>query len=156
VPDTDLILIVEDREDDILLMQRAFKQTALKNPIQYVRTAEDAMAYLSGEGQFSNRTEFPLPVLILLDLKLPGKDGFDLLSWIRGQDGFRDLPVVVLTSSTQIRDVNRAYHLGANSFFVKDLDFQETVILSGLLRDYWLKKAARPESSRPPPKPFNS
>ena len=156
MPDTDLILIVEDREDDILLMQRAFQQAALKNPIQYVRTGEDAIAYLSGEGQFSNRTEFPLPVLILLDLKLPGKDGFDVLSWIRQQDGFRDLPVVVLTSSTQIRDVNRAYRLGANSFFVKDLDFQETLILSGLLRDYWLKKASKPQAHRPPPKPSKS
>jgi CheY-like chemotaxis protein len=156
MPDTDLILIVEDREDDILLMQRAFKQAALKNPTQYVRTGEDAIAYLTGEGQFSNRTEFPLPVLILLDLKLPGKDGFDVLSWIRQQDGFRDLPVVVLTSSTHIRDVNRAYRLGANSFFVKDLDFQETLILSGLLRDYWLKKAAKPQAYRPPPKPSKS
>jgi CheY-like chemotaxis protein len=134
-------------------MQRAFRQTTLKNPIQFVRTGEDAIAYLSGEGQFSNRAEFPLPVLVLLDLKLPGKDGFDVLSWIRQQDGFRTLPVVVLTSSSQMRDVNRAYLLGANSFFVKDLDFQQTVLLSGLLRDYWLKKASKPDASRPPRKP---
>jgi CheY-like chemotaxis protein len=153
VPDTDLVLIVEDQEDDILLMQRAFQQSSLKNPVQYVRTAEDAMAYLNGEGQFANRTEFPLPVLILLDLKLPGKDGFDFLSWVRQQEGFCDLPIVVLTCSTQRCDVNRAYRLGANSLFVKDLDFRETLILACLLRDYWLKKASRPDTSRPARKP---
>ena len=153
MPDTDLILIVEDREDDILLMQRAFRQAALTNPVQYVRTGEDAIAYLSGEGQFSNRAEFPLPVLILLDLKLPGIDGFELLYWIRRQHTLLVLPVVILTSSNQYRDVNRAYALGANSFFVKDLDFQHTVVLAGLLRDYWLKKASTPEASRLPRNP---
>ena len=153
MPDSDLILVVEDREDDILLMQRAFQQTALKNPIQYVRTGEDAIAYLSGEGQFSSRTEFPLPVLVLLDLKLPGKDGFEVLSWIRQQDGFQTLPVVVLTSSRYVSDINRAYQLGANSFHVKELDLHQTVELIVVLRNYWLNTARKPETSRPPRKP---
>ena len=153
MPDNDVILIVEDREEDILLMQSAFEKADLKNPVQFVRTGEDAIAYLSGEGQFSNRSQYPIPVLVLLDLKLRGIDGFEVLSWIRQQHRFRTLPVVVLTASRHMDDVNRAYRLGANSFFVKDLGFQQTVVLSRLMLEHWLQKAPRPDTSRRPPKP---
>ena len=154
--DTSVILIVEDREDDILLIRRAFDRASVPNPIQIVRDGEEAIAYLIGEGKYSNRDEYPLPVLVLLDLKLPRKDGFEVLSWLRCQPGISSLPVVVLTSSNQIRDVNRAYQLGANSFFVKELDFQGTVDLSKLLKTYWLKKTLTPETSRPERKPHAS
>jgi CheY-like chemotaxis protein len=148
VSDTSVILVVEDREDDILLIRRAFEWASVPNPTQVVRDGE-AIAYLIGEGKYANRDEYPLPILVLLDLKLPRKDGFEVLSWIRRQPGIRSIPVVVLTSSNQIRDVNRAYQLGANSFFVKELDFQGTVDLSKLLQSYWLKKTLTPEASRP-------
>ncbi len=146
--DTSVILIVEDREDDILVMRKAFERASVGNPIQIVRDGEEAVAYLSGEGKYANRAEYPLPILILLDLKLPRMDGFEVLTWIRQQEGIRGLPVVVLTSSSQLRDVNRAYDLGANSFFVKEIDFQGSVDLSKLLQGYWLKKALTPHSSR--------
>jgi len=141
-------MIVEDREDDIFLMRKAFDRALLANPLQVVRSGDEALAYLAGEGKFTNRAEFPLPILILLDLKMPGIDGFQVLEWIRAQEGICGIPVVVLTSSTEIRDVNRAYALGANSFFVKELDFQRAVDLSELLRQYWLYKALTPETSR--------
>lgn len=147
--DTAVILIVEDREDDILLMRKAFDKASLPNPIKIVRDGEEALAYLSGEGKYSSRDEYPLPALILLDLKLPRMDGFEVLTWIRKQDGIRGLPVVVLTSSSQLRDVNRAYELGANSFFVKEFDFQNSVELTRLLQRYWLQKALNPQTSRP-------
>jgi CheY-like chemotaxis protein len=149
VSDTAVILIVEDREDDILLMRKAFDKASLPNPITIVRDGEEALAYLSGEGKFASRDEYPLPALILLDLKLPRMDGFEVLTWIRKQDGIRALPVVVLTSSNQLRDVNRAYELGANSFFVKEFDFQSSVDLTRLLQRYWLNKALKPDTSRP-------
>ena len=141
-------MIVEDREDDILLMRKAFDRASLTSPIQIVRSGEEALAYLSGEGKYANRAEYPLPAVILLDLKMPGMDGFEVLAWIRKQDGIRGLPVVVLTSSSEMRDVNRAYALGANSFFVKELDFQQAVDLSQILRQYWIHKALKPETTR--------
>lgn len=151
--DTAVILIVEDREDDIHIMRKAFERASLANPIQIVRDGEEAIAYLTGDGKYSNRAEYPLPALVLLDLKLPRVDGFEVLSWIRRQPGIRGLPVVVLTSSKDLADVNRAYQLGANSFFVKELDFQGTVDLAKLLETYWLKKTLTPETRRADPRP---
>ena len=151
MPETGVILLVEDREDDILLVRRAFAKASLQNPLHVVRTGEEAVAYLSGEGKYSNRAEYPLPRLVLLDLKMPGMDGFEVLTWIRRQPGIRALPVVVLTSSSELRDVNRAYQLGANSFFVKELDFQNAVNIADLLRRYWVQKTLTPETSRQTP-----
>src|SRR5258707_14008043 len=128
-----VILVVEDQENDILLLRRAFASAAMTNPVHIVRDGEEALAYLTGEGKYSNRAEHPLPDLILLDLKLPGMDGFRVLEWIRRQPGIRGLPVVVLTSSDRIQDVNRAYEIGANSFFVKEFDFENYVEFSRLL-----------------------
>jgi CheY-like chemotaxis protein len=152
VLETGLILVVEDREDDILLMRKAFQKAQLKNPLLFVRDGEEATAYLTGTGKYSNRAEFPLPILVLLDLKLPGMDGFDVLSWIRAKDGIRGLPVVVLTSSDQMGDINHAYELGANSFFVKEFDFANFVDLIGLLERYWIKTSRSPTTSRLAPK----
>jgi len=146
-------MVVEDREDDVFLMRKAFEKASLTNPLHIVGSGDEALIYLSGEGKYANRAEFPLPILILLDLKLPGMDGFEVLTWIRRQDGIRGIPVVVLTSSTEIRDVNRAYALGANSFFVKEFDFQNAVDLSKLLRQYWVHTALKPETSREERKP---
>ena len=146
-------LIVEDRDDDILLIRKAFERAKLPNPVQVVRNGTEAVAYLSGEGKYANRAEYPLPVLVLLDLKMPGMDGFEVLTWIRQQDGIRGIPVVVLTSSSEMSDVNRAYKLGANSFFVKELDFQGTIDFSKLLQSYWLNKIRLPENSREDRKP---
>lgn len=151
--DISVILVVEDREDDILLIRKAFDRAGLQNPVHFVRSGDEAVAYLSGERKYANRAEYPLPVLVLLDLKLPGMDGFEVLAWIRRQDGLRALPVIVLTSSRDLSDVNRAYQLGANSFFVKELEFQNSVELSRLLQNYWLAKVRTPQTSRPNRKP---
>src|SRR5258705_8683596 len=116
MPDQAVILLAEDREDDIALIRKAFARAYVLNPLQVVRDGEEAIAYLSGEGKYSNRAEYPLPDLLLLDLKMPRIDGFEVLKWIREQPGLSALRVVVLTSSEDIRDVNVAYRLGANSF----------------------------------------
>src|ERR1051326_7062364 len=119
MPDNSVILLAEDREDDVLLIRRAFNKANLLNPLHVVQDGEEAIAYLKGEGQYANRAEYPLPSLLLLDLKMPRKNGFEVLQWIRQQPSLSALRVVVLTSSSEIQDVNMAYRLGSNSFLVK-------------------------------------
>jgi len=150
MPDQALILLVEDREDDIALIRRAFERAQLPNPLQVVRDGAEAISYLAGERGYSNRAEYPLPGLVLLDLKMPGVDGFEVLRWIRQQPGLRNLLVVVLTSSQDMKDVNIAYKLGANSFMVKPMDFENIVEMSKLIRDYWLLHNVQPSTSRAP------
>jgi CheY-like chemotaxis protein len=149
-----LILVVDDREDDILMMKRAFTKAKVLNPIQVVYSGEDAIAYFKGEGRFSNRTEFPLPDLILLDLKMPGLDGFDVIRWIKSQPDLRALRIVVLTSSDAIIDVNLAYQLGANSFLVKPVEFQKFVEVSQAINGYWLWLSKAPQVERPVSRPL--
>ncbi len=150
MPEQDLILIAEDLEDDIVLIRRALQRADVQNPVQIVRNGDQVIAYLSGEGKFANREEYPLPSLLLLDLKMPRMDGFEVLRWIRKQPGLRALRVIVLTSSEDIRDVNEAYELGANSFLVKPMDFENSVEISKFLKDYWLRKDRAPVVSRSP------
>ena len=146
--DQALFLLIEDTENDVLLIQRAFIKAKVLNPLLIVKTAEEAIAYLQGEGRYSNRIEFPLPELILLDLKLPGMDGFDFLRWIRRQEGLASMRIVVLTSSDLMRDVNLAYQLGANSFLVKPIDFERFVEISQALNGYWMWLSRAPDTYR--------
>jgi CheY-like chemotaxis protein len=144
-----IILLVEDREDDILLVRRAFSAANLDAPLQVVRDGEEAIAYLEGIGKYQNREEFPLPDLVLLDLKLPGLDGYDVLQWIRSNPALKALRVIVLTSSEEIRDVNKAYSMGANSFLVKPFEFTNYPALINSLSKFWLEDSRKPEVSRP-------
>jgi CheY-like chemotaxis protein len=146
--DKNLFLLVEDSQDDVLLIRRAFTKAKIHDALQVVRNGEEALAYLKGEGHYSNRTEYPLPDLVLLDLKLPGKDGFEVLQWIRHEPGFSALRVVVLTSTDDIRDVNRAYQLGANSFVVKPVDGSDFVSIVQALQGFWLWMSKSPEVFR--------
>jgi CheY-like chemotaxis protein len=149
MPDQAVILIAEDSDDDIVLIRRSLNRAHVFNPLQVVGNGEDVIAYLSGEGKFANRDEFPLPSLLLLDLKMPRMDGFQVLQWIRRQTSLKALRVIVLTSSADIRDVNLAYQLGANSFLVKPMDFENFVEIGKFLNDYWLRADQEPAISRP-------
>ena len=149
MPHNALFLLVEDDEDQVLLVQRAFQRANIVNPLHVVRSGQEAMVYLEGAGPYANRDEFPLPKLILLDLKMPGISGFDVLRWIRQQPALRATRVVVLTASNQIRDVNLAYQLGANSFLVKPVDFDDFVRLSQAIQGYWIWLSRAPEEPAP-------
>jgi CheY-like chemotaxis protein len=146
-----VILIAEDNENDLLMLRRAFRQASITAPAQYVSDGEQAIAYLEGEGKFSRREEFPLPDVLLLDLKMPRKNGFDVLEWLRGQPSLRDLRVVVLTTSEELRDVNRAYALGAASFLTKPVNFVEFKDTIQAMYNYWMALNRRPKIERPPP-----
>ena len=147
--DQALVLLVEDNEDDVALVRRAFSKCKVLNPLQVVRSGEEALEYLIGTGRYSNRSEYPVPELILLDLKLPGIDGFQVLRWIRQQPTLRALRVVVLTSSNELRDATTAYQFGANSFLVKPVDFDEFVNITNAIQGYWLWTSKAPEVNRP-------
>jgi CheY-like chemotaxis protein len=146
-----VILLAEDDENQVMLMRRVFKQAHLLNPVHVVSNGEETIAYLKGADQYANRAEYPLPSLLLLDLKMPRKNGFEVLKWIREQPNLRSLRVIVLTSSDDIADVNRAYQLGANSFLVKPGDFEKFVSVIQTLQGYWLWMSEAPEISRPDP-----
>jgi CheY-like chemotaxis protein len=148
--ENEVVLLAEDDENDIELLKRAFKQTHVENPLQIVRDGEEAIEYLKGEGKFSERQKYPLPTLVLLDLKMPRKDGFEVLRWIREQPSLKALRVLVLTTSSDIRDVTKAYKLGANSFLVKTLDIQDFGALVSQIKNCWLTMSRAPTVERPP------
>jgi len=145
-----IILVAEDDEDYVLLIKQVFSKAHIPNPVHVVWNGEEAIAYLKGEGKYANRDEYPLPDIFLLDLKMPRINGFEVLKWVRQQPGFASLRILVLTSSDAIRDVNEAYQLGANSFLVKPLDFQDFTHLSRLIADFWFKASRAPQTYRPP------
>jgi CheY-like chemotaxis protein len=99
---------------------------------------------LSGDGEYSDRGAFPLPAVMLLDLKLPRRSGLEVLEWVRAQATLRRLPVVMLTSSNQSQDVNRAYDLGANSYLVKPVEFADLERMLGEIHVYWVDLNAKP------------
>lgn len=150
MPEHAVILLAEDEEDYVVLIKHAFSQAGIPNPIYVVSNGEEAISYLRGKAKYANRDEYPLPELLLLDIKMPRVNGFEVLRWVRQQPGLSGLRVLVLTSSDEIRDVNEAYKLGANSFLVKPIDFEDLAELSRVIQDFWLKASKTPESSRPP------
>ncbi len=141
------ILLAEDDQNDVMLIKRAFSKSRIVNPIVCVENGEDAVAYLRGDGQYAERQQHPLPFMLLLDLKLPRLSGHEVLQWLRGQPLLKRLPVVVLTSSREPVDINRAYELGANSYLVKPVVFEEFAALMRQLQVYWLMLSEQPDIS---------
>jgi CheY-like chemotaxis protein len=131
------ILHVEDDPNDALLFQHACRKAGVGFEVQAVNDGDDAIAYLRGTRNFSNRKNHPLPQLILLDLKMPRLSGFDVLTWLRNERPFEKTPVIVLTSSNHETDIKRAYDLGANSYLVKPVGFEALVEVARTIQTYW-------------------
>jgi CheY-like chemotaxis protein len=131
------VLMVEDDENDVLLIQRAFKKHLLQCPVHVARDGHEAIEYLTGKAKFGDRTKFPFPDAVITDLKMPKMSGFELLAWIHDHQEFRTIPTIVLSSSKQENDVARAYELGANTYMVKPSDFDTLAEMVKLIRDYW-------------------
>jgi CheY-like chemotaxis protein len=143
-----VVLVAEDREEDLFLIRRAFGHLGFATPVQYVRDGEQVIAYLSGEGRFSNRAEYPLPDVLLLDLKMPRKTGFDVLTWIQQQPSLSRLRTVVLTTSVDLHEITQAYRLGASSFLTKPLNFTEFKDTIQAIYNYWVVINKAPEVDR--------
>ena len=142
--DADPILLVEDNPNDVLLIRRAFSKVNIPNPLNVVGDGEKAIDYLAGANEYADRARFPLPLLILLDLKLPRKSGHEVVDWLRAQPVLKRIPVVVLTSSSMKSDVERCYDLGVNSYLVKPVNFDDLRALMDLIRQYWVGTNEKP------------
>ncbi|MBN1198186.1 MAG: response regulator [Bacteroidales bacterium] len=138
------ILLVEDQRMDIELTLNAFREARLANSIRVATTGEEALHYLEGEGEFSDRQSHPLPDLILLDLKMPGIDGFEVLKMIKTTDKLKRIPVIVLTSSKEEGDRALSYDLGANSYLVKPVSFDGFLHTVKEIGEYWIVLNVKP------------
>jgi CheY-like chemotaxis protein len=141
-----IVLLVDDREDDVILTQQAFSRATVPNRLCVVRDGAEAIAYLQGEGKFADRAEFPLPDLLLLDINMPKVDGFGVLQWVRSNPTHQSLRVVMLTTSDDMGDIDKAYAMGVNSYLVKPLKFDSFVELVGFLLRFWFENSRAPGS----------
>ncbi|HSU56706.1 MAG TPA: response regulator [Candidatus Dormibacteraeota bacterium] len=141
------VLQVEDTEEDVVLLRYAFQQAGIQSVLRAVPHGEAAMDYILGKGDFYDREAFPLPALILLDLKLPGMSGLELLGWVRSSSPIRMVPVIVLSSSSHRTDVESAYERCANAFVTKPSGIDELTELVEGLKIFWLKHTQFPAGS---------
>ena len=140
------ILLVEDSPEDYAATVRALKKAGLANPIVRCETGDEALDFLYRRGAYSDPASAPRPGVILLDLNLPGTDGRDVLAEIKGNADLRSIPVLVLTTSTDERDVNRCYQYGANSYVKKPVDLDGFMKAVQRLTDYWFEVVILPRS----------
>lgn len=143
-----IILLVEDNPDDIALTLRALKKNNIANKVAVARDGEEALEYLTATGRYAGRAPADRPEVVLLDLKLPKAGGLEVLRAIRANPRTRLLPVVVLTSSSEERDIIASYDLGANSYIRKPVDFNQFVEAVRELGLYWLVLNQAPPSNR--------
>jgi len=131
--------MVEDDPADVRLIQRAFTKVEITAKVIRLTNGDDAVAYLDGQSPYDNRAAYPLPNLLLLDIKLPRRNGFEVLQWLRGRkDGLRRMPVIMLTSSRHTVDINRAYDSGANSYLAKPENTEGLLQVANAIKTYWL------------------
>jgi CheY-like chemotaxis protein len=131
------ILLVEDDPNDVWLVKHAFQSSNIANPLRIVNDGQEAIDYLNGQGQYGDRAAFPLPKLVLLDLKMPRLNGFDVIGWMRRHHPSKLTPIIILSSSALPQDVNRAYELGANAYMVKPADYRALERLFRTIADFW-------------------
>jgi CheY-like chemotaxis protein len=133
------LLVVEDDPNDVMFILRGLKQAGVGDHVQVARDGGEAVAYLEGKGAYHDRTLHPLPALMTLDLKLPRTSGLEVLKRIRNDPRFKDLPVVILTSSKEPGDIERARELGISAYHVKPVEFKEFNALIRSIGHIWME-----------------
>ena len=139
------ILIVDDDENDIFFVQRAFTEINVHCVFQILKNGQEVVDYLSGNGEYADREKYPLPMMILMDLKMPIMDGFQVLAWLRNRPGLKVIPTIVFSSSDIPADITRAYELGANSFMTKSVTYDGLLLKLQTLSQYWLEYCKHPQ-----------
>jgi CheY-like chemotaxis protein len=134
------ILLVEDREEDVFFFRRALQKAGLPHAVTHVSDGDEAIKYLSSQPPYDDRAHYPLPDVVVLDLKMPGRDGFEVLQWLRDQKILKPAPVVVLTSSQRDADRQRTQELGADDYFIKPVSFPELVEVARDINSRWIER----------------
>jgi CheY-like chemotaxis protein len=137
---TKTILLVEDDENDAFFVQRAFNKTGVVNPMQVVRDGQEAIKYLEGVEPYADRQHYPLPCIIITDLKMPRMDGLGFLRWLKDHDQFHQVPKLVLSSSGEDKDRQQAARLGACAYFVKPSEVNELVQVVLEINEDWISE----------------
>ncbi len=144
-----VVLLVEDNSFDVQLIKAALVRTPGEINLVRVDDGDKAVEYLAGTAPFDDREKYPVPITMLLDIKLPKRSGFEVLEWLRSQNGpVKRLPALMLTSSKHQVDINRAFEHGANAYLTKPDSIRELTILLGELKSFWLKRVELPEIVR--------
>jgi CheY-like chemotaxis protein len=139
------VLWVDDNPDDLLLFQLAWEKAQVVNPVRCTSSRKEAMDYLEGRGKFADRNAFPLPCVVVIDMRLPDGKACDFLKWIRAHSRFKKLVVIVLSGTAHQEEVNEAYRSGANSFLVKSPNPRHLHETIGLIQTYWLNQNYLPK-----------
>jgi CheY-like chemotaxis protein len=139
------VLLVEDDLNDVFLVKRAFKTAAIQNPLQVVTDGLEAINYFRAEGKYADRKAYPLPKLVVMDIRMPRRSGFEVLEWVKHDPRLRRIPIVIVSSSANPADINRAYELGANAYMVKPVNYREVERLFQSLTHYWGLECAKPD-----------
>jgi len=132
------VLVADDDQNQAYLTARAFKAAGVRHPLALVPDGDAAIEYLEGKGRYADRAAHPLPCLLLLDQKLPGRSGLEVLEWVRSSSSVCTLPVLLFSASGFDSDVQTAYLLGANGYVVKPTTYEETLTVARAINDYWL------------------
>ena len=142
-----VILLVEDSDEDYEATIRAFKRSQFANPINRCADGDDALDYLHHRGKYSQLEKAPRPSVILLDLNLPGTDGRDVLTEIKSDENLKSIPVIVLTTSSDRRDIESCYRAGANSYVQKPVDLDGFMRAIQRLKDFWFHVVLLPKNT---------
>ena len=143
------ILVLEDDPNDALLLRLALEKNQIHNPLQIVRDGIEGVAYLTGNGKFADRRLYPVPKVIILDLKMPRMGGLEVLQFLEKNPELRVIPTLVLSSSNEDSDVARAYAAGANTYLVKPGKFEDLQSLIKTVHEYW-SRAIKPRNGNAP------
>lgn len=138
------ILLIEDNPDDYEATLRSLKKNHFLNPVRWCRSGMDALDFLHGRGAYAGTDKIPPPDLILLDLNMPGIDGRQVLQDIKGTDDLKHIPVIVLTTSADPKDVDQCYNIGASTYIQKPVSFEGLTEAIGTMKDYWFGLALLP------------
>lgn len=138
------MLVAEDEETDVFLLRMAFDRAGVEINAIFVRDGQETLDYLEGVGEYSDRGKYPLPSVILLDIKMPRLNGFDVLAWMKGNTSHQRTPVIVFSGSDEQKDIERAYELGANVYMTKPMESDDLLRLVSVLKEYWAKYVRLP------------